>query len=125
MYTIKELTRSSKVTARTLRHYEDIGILKPGRRGQTRIYSETDKQRLEFTILSRELGFALADLAELFELYDDSQVEETQLFRLIQLLRAKKRKLEIKQTNLERMKEQIDAYEQQCLKHIVDKGLIS
>ena len=71
------------------------------------------------------LGLALADLAELFELYDDSQSEETQLFRLIQLLRAKKRELEIKQTNLEIVKEQIDTYERQCLKQIMDKGLIS
>ena len=125
MYSIKDLTKKYSVTARTLRHYEDIGILSPARHGQTRIYSDTDKQRLEFTILSKTLGIALADLAELFELYDDSQSEETQLFRLIQLLRAKKRELEIKQANLERVKEQIETYEQQCLKHIMDKGLIS
>ena len=125
MYTIRELTRECRVTARTLRHYEDLGILKPVRHGQSRIYSDKDKQRLEFTILSKSLGFALADLAELFELYDDSQSEETQLFRLIQLLRAKKRALEIKQTNLELIKKQIDHYEQQCLQHIMDKGLIS
>ena len=110
---------------RTLRHYEEIGILNPTRHGQTRVYSDTDKQRLEFTLLSKTLGLALADLAELFELYDDSQSEETQLFRLIQLLRAKKRELEIKQTNLEIVKEQIDTYERQCLKQIMDKGLIS
>ena len=125
MFTIKELTKQCNVTARTLRHYEELGILNPTRQGQTRIYSETDKQRLEFTILSKALGFALADLAELFELYDDSQTEETQLFRLIQLLRAKKRELELKQTKLELIKEQIDNYEQQCLQHIMDKGLIS
>ena len=125
MFSIKELTKECNVTARTLRHYEDIGILNPTRLGQTRIYSDTDKQRLEFTILSKSLGFALADLAELFELYDDSQSEETQLFRLIQLLRAKKRALEIKQTNLEIIKKQIDSYERQCLQHIMDKGLIS
>lgn len=125
MSTIQELTREYHVTARTLRHYEDLGILKPARHGQTRLYSDTDKERLEFTILSKSLGFALADLAELFELYDDSQSEETQLFRLIQLLRAKKRALEIKQTNLEIIKKQIEQYEQQCLQHIMDKGLIS
>ena len=125
MFGIKDLTKECNVTARTLRHYEEIGILNPTRHGQTRVYSDTDKQRLEFTLLSKTLGLALADLAELFELYDDSQSEETQLFRLIQLLRAKKRELEIKQTNLEIVKEQIDTYERQCLKQIMDKGLIS
>lgn len=125
MYTIKELTKQCGVTARTLRHYEDLGILNPTRKGQTRIYSDTDKQRLEFTRLSKALGFALADLAELFELYDDSQSEETQLFRLIQLLRAKKRELQIKQNELESVKKQIESYEKQCLQHIMDKGLIS
>ena len=125
MLSINDLTRKFNVTARTLRHYEELGILKPSRQGQTRIYSETDEQRLEFTIMAKSLGFALADLSELFELYDDSQTEETQLFRLIQLLRAKKRALEIKQKNLESIKKQIDTYEQQCLQHIMDKGLIS
>ena len=125
MFTIKDLTTEFQVTARTLRHYEELGILKPTRKGQTRFYSDTDKQRLEFTILSKRLGFALADLSELFELYDDSQTEETQLFRLIQLLRAKKRELKIKQTNLEIIQKQIEDYEQQCLQHIMDKGLIS
>ena len=125
MFTIQDLSREFHVTARTLRHYEELGILKPTRKGQTRFYSETDKQRLEFTISSKNLGFALSDLSELFELYDDSQTEETQLFRLIQLLRTKQRELKIKQGNLELIKQQIDGYEQQCLQHIMDKGLIS
>ena len=125
MFTIKELSKLHSVTPRTLRHYEDLGILKPKREGQTRLFSQTDKQRLEFTLQAKALGFSLTDLAQLFELYDEFQTEETQLFRFIQLLRTKKRELELKQSNLESIREQINTYEQQCLEHIKDKGLIS
>ena len=125
MFTIKQLAKEFNTTPRTLRYYEELNIIKPTREGSQRIYSKVDKQRLEFTLQAKELGIALSDMAEIFELYDESQKEETQLFRFIQLLRAKQRELEQKQTNLEIMKKQIDEYEQQCLQHIKDKGLIS
>ena len=125
MFTIKQLAKEFNTTPRTLRYYEELKIIKPKREGSQRIYSQTDKQRLEFTLQAKELGIALSDLTEIFELYDESQKEETQLFRFIHLLRAKQRELELKQANLEIIKKQIDEYEQQCLQHIKDKGLIS
>ncbi len=125
MFTIKQLAKEFNITARTLRYYEELNIIKPRREGNQRVYNRTDKQRLEFTLQAKELGIALSDLAEIFELYDESQKEETQLFRFIQLLRAKQRELDQKQTHLEIIKKQIDEYEQQCLQHIKDKGLIS
>ena len=125
MYNIKQLASEFEITARTLRHYEDIGILKPGRSGNNRIFTNQDKTRLEFTLKARELGFSLSELAELFELYDDSQAEETQLFRFMHLLRTKKRELDLKQKELQKIRQQIEDFEAQCLQHIKDKGLFS
>ncbi len=125
MFTIKQLAKEFKITARTLRYYEELGILNPKREGTNRLYSKLDKDRLKFTLQAKELNIALADLAEIFQLYDESQKEDTQLFRFIQLLRAKKRELEHKQESLEIIKKRIEEYEQHCLQHIKDKGLIS
>ena len=125
MYTIRQLASDFDITTRTLRHYEDIGILKPRRIGQNRIYNDRDKSRLEFTLQARDLGLSLSDLAELFELYDDSRAEETQLFRFMHLLRNKKRELEEKQKHLTVIKKQIEDFEAHCLQHIKDKGLFS
>ena len=125
MFTIKQLAKEFEITPRTLRYYEELGILKPKRIGSNRNYTKTDKDRLTLTLKAKELGIALADLAEIFELYDESQNEDTQLFRFIQLLRTKKRELEQKQTNLEIIKKQINEYERHCLQHIKDKGLIT
>ncbi len=125
MFTIKQLAKEFHTTARTLRYYEELNIIKPKRDGNKRIYNNLDKERLELTLQAREIGINLADLAEIFTLYDESQNEETQLFRFIQLLRAKQRELDHKQENLEIIKKHIDEYEQHCLQHIKDKGLIS
>ena len=69
-YTIRELTRDLGVTARTLRHYEAEGLISPERRGQTRIYSARDRARITLVLRGRRVGFSLADIGEILDLYD-------------------------------------------------------
>ena len=68
-YTIRELTREFAVTARTLRFYESEGLLSPERRGQARIYSQRDRARLTLILRGRRVGFSLAEIAEILNLY--------------------------------------------------------
>lgn len=69
-FSIRELCRQFDVTPRTLRFYEDQGLLEPRRRGQTRLYSHADRVRLGLILRGRRLGFSLAQVAELIALYD-------------------------------------------------------
>lgn len=69
-FTIRELTKEFGVTARTLRFYEAEGLLAPERRGQARIYSGRDRARLTLILRGRRVGFSLAELRELLDLYD-------------------------------------------------------
>jgi DNA-binding transcriptional MerR regulator len=71
-FTIRQLTKEFSVTARTLRFYEDEGLISPERRGQTRIYSVKDRARIILILRGRRLGFSLAEIREYLELYDQN-----------------------------------------------------
>lgn len=69
-FTIRQLTKEFSVTARTLRFYEDEGLIGPERRGQTRIYSVKDRARIILILRGRRLGFSLAEIREYLDLYN-------------------------------------------------------
>lgn len=69
-YTIRDLTKEFSVTARTLRFYEQEGLLSPERRGQARIYCGRDRARLTLILRGRRVGFSLAEIREILDLYD-------------------------------------------------------
>ena len=78
VFSIGDLAQEFDVTPRTLRFYEDRELLRPRRDGQARIYSRRDRARLKLILRGKRLGFALADIKEMIDLYDlgDSQVEQ-------------------------------------------------
>jgi DNA-binding transcriptional MerR regulator len=78
-YTIRQLTKEFSVTARTLRFYEDEGLIAPERRGQTRIYSTRDRARIILILRGRRVGFSLAEIREILDLYGVHDGGMTQL----------------------------------------------
>ncbi len=93
-YTINELSTLHDVTARTLRHYEDVGLISPLRRGTQRLYRERDRVRLQLILRGRRLGFGLAEIQEMLDLYDADPTEVTQLRHVIRQGDAKLQQLE-------------------------------
>ncbi len=69
-YRIGDLAREFDVSLRTLRFYEDRGLLHPKRAGSTRLYSHNDRQRLRIILLIKSLGFSLVDIEEMLRVYD-------------------------------------------------------
>src|SRR5690625_6188695 len=69
-YGIAELAQEFEITHRTIRFYEEQGMLCPQRRGQERIYSSKDRVELILFLRGKRIGFSLADCKELIELYD-------------------------------------------------------
>lgn len=70
-YTISDLVHEFGITARTIRYYEELGLLKPRRTaGQQRIYSRRDRARLKLILRGKLLGFSLQEIAELIQLYE-------------------------------------------------------
>jgi DNA-binding transcriptional MerR regulator len=78
-FSIRQLTKEMGVTSRTLRHYEDEGLLTPERRGQARIYSQRDRARLTLILRGRRVGFTLAEIGEILDLYDADESGVAQL----------------------------------------------
>jgi len=90
-FTIGELAREFDVTPRTIRLYEKQGLLAPERDGQRRIYSRRDRVRLKLTLRGRRIGMTLAEIREVFDLYDSSaNGEERQLQRYLTILEEKR-----------------------------------
>ena len=92
-YSIGELAKEYDITTRTIRFYEDQGLVAPSRKGQTRIYSRRDKIRLKLILRGKRLGFTLAETGRLFELYDMDKSSEKQLETIMDLISDKKNDL--------------------------------
>jgi len=84
MYTIGDLARELDVSTRTIRYYEERGLLRPQRTTNTqqRLYTPGDRVRLKLLLRARGLGFRLEDIRELFEIYDATHDERRQGQRL-------------------------------------------
>jgi DNA-binding transcriptional MerR regulator len=89
-YSISDLSKEFDITTRSIRFYEDQGLIKPSRRGQTRIYKQSDKVRLKLILRGKRLGFSLAETGRLFELYDADKSSARQLETMMELIAQKK-----------------------------------
>ena len=69
-FTISDLSSEFDVTARALRFYEDQGLISPERLGLARIYSKRDRARLAWILRAKRVGFSLAEIREMIDLYD-------------------------------------------------------
>ena len=82
-YTITDLAAEFAITPRTLRFYEDKGLLRPARQGNARIYGRRDRARLRLILRGKRLGFSLAEIQEMLDLYDVGDGQVTQLRTLL------------------------------------------
>ena len=69
-FSISDLSNEFEVTARALRFYEDQGLIAPERNGLSRIYSKRDRARLAWILRAKRVGFSLAEIREMIDLYD-------------------------------------------------------
>ena len=113
-YTISDLAQEFEVTTRTIRYYEDQGLLSPARAGLNRVFSNRDRVRLKLALRGKRLGFSLAEIRELFELYDVSRDEQRQLERFLQRLEKRRTLLEQQREDIEVMLNEIDLFARQC-----------
>jgi DNA-binding transcriptional MerR regulator len=113
-YTISDLAKEFGVTTRTLRFYEDQGLLSPQREGKNRIFSARDRVRLKLALRGKRLGFSLAEIRELFELYDISRDEQRQLQEFLARLERRRAQLEQQREDIEVMLNEINFFAGQC-----------
>ena len=92
-YSIGELAGEFDITSRTLRLYEEEGLLDPQRDGTRRIYNERNRVRLRLILRGKRLGWSLSEIRESFDLYDSSHDESAQLESMLGKLEQRRETL--------------------------------
>src|SRR6266705_512592 len=121
-YSIAELAREFDVTHRAIRFYEDEGLLSPGRDGTRRVYSKRDWVRLKLILRGKRLGFSLAEVHEMLELYDSAPDDRPQLEKFVAALAARREQLERQREEIDEVLGEIRAFERQSKKLLNSKG---
>jgi len=123
IYSVTELAKELGVTPRTIRFYEDQGLIRPQRAGNTRVYTHRDRARMILILRGKRLGFSLKDIKEFLDLYvvDTTQVEQLRV--LVTKVRGRIAQLEDQlqavQTSLDELRE----IERLSLESLKNKGV--
>ena len=115
-WTITELAQEFDVTTRTIRFYEDKGLIAPERLKQRRIYHPRDRVRLQLVMRGKRLGFSLDEIQEMIDLYDADPTESVQLKMFIIKLRERRKLLQRQRNDINKVISEIRKREQQCEK---------
>lgn len=114
-YSISDLAAEFDITTRTIRFYEEKGLLQPRRDGNTRVYSAGDRTKLKLILRGKRLGFSLEESNSIIDMYDPDQGNHEQLQMLIAKIREKRSQLEQQLHDIEGMMLDLSDAEQNCL----------
>lgn len=115
LYTIGDLARELDISTRTIRYYEERGLLNPQRTDNTRrgphrglrLYAPRDRVRLKLLLRAKGLGFALDDIRDLFEIYDATHDERRQEARLRQMIIERLEQIEAQMRDLTDLRDEL------------------
>ena len=122
-YSITELTREFGVSTRTLRFYEDEGLLHPERRGRTRLYRAADRHLLQEILRGRRIGFTVAEIREIVHVYKEPPGEIGQLKLMMKKIDEKRDDLRQKRRDIEETLAELDNVEEACLTRLAEIGV--
>ncbi|MEW9798654.1 MerR family transcriptional regulator [Alteromonas sp. CYL-A6] len=119
-YTIGELARDFDITPRSIRFYEEQGLLSPKRTGQNRVYDVKDRVRLKLILRGKRLGFSLAEVKSLFEMYDTNPNSAVQLEAMLELTEQKRAVLNQQLEDIRMLMNELDEVEARCREELAE-----
>jgi len=122
-YTITELTREFGVSTRTLRFYEDEGLVQPVRRGRTRLFRPSDRHLIRQILRGKRLGFSINEIREIIKMYKEPPGEVGQLQLMVRRIEEKREELRQKRRDLEDTLAELDQAEDACLERMAELGV--
>ena len=122
-YSITELTREFDISTRTLRFYEDEGLIHPERRGRTRLYRQADRHLIAQILRGRRIGFTIAEIREIINVYREPPGEVGQLNLLMKRVDEKRNDLKQKRKDIDETIEELDNVEEACLNRLAEIGV--
>lgn len=122
LYQISELAEEFGITTRTIRYYEEVGLLAPHRtNGAHRIYTIRDRARLKIILRGKRFGFPLSEIRELLDLYDMDRTEAPQIYKALEYGQKRMENLDEMINDLQMLKEEILSFREELLA-ILKKG---
>nr|WP_269214022.1 MerR family DNA-binding transcriptional regulator [Brucella pseudogrignonensis] len=122
-YTITELTREFGISTRTLRFYEDEGLISPVRRGRTRLFRPSDRHLLKQIMRGKRLGFSIAEIHEIVQMYREPPGETGQLKLLMKRVEEKRADLRQKRRDIDETLSELDQVEEACIERLAELGV--
>ncbi|MFZ1773828.1 MAG: MerR family DNA-binding transcriptional regulator [Rhizobiaceae bacterium] len=122
-YSITELTREFEVSTRTLRFYEDEGLVQPVRRGRTRLFRPADRHLIKQILRGKRLGFAISEIREIIQMYKAPPGEVGQLKLMMQRIEERRAELRQKRRDLEETLAELDQADDACIMRLAELGV--
>lgn len=113
-YTISDLAKEFDITPRSIRFYEEQQLMSPIRDGQSRVYVNKDRVRLKLILRGKRLGFSLAEIKNVFELYDVNSNSIPQLITMLQMTEKKKNILAQQREDIDMLLNELNELEKRC-----------
>jgi DNA-binding transcriptional MerR regulator len=123
LYSITEMTREFDISTRTLRFYEDEGLIHPERRGRTRLYRTADRHLIAQILRGRRIGFTIAEIREIIKVYSEPPGEAGQLKLLIKKVEEKRDGLRQRRKDIDETIGELDNIEESCLNRLAEIGV--
>jgi DNA-binding transcriptional MerR regulator len=117
-FSIAELAAEFGVTNRTVRFYEDEGLISPERAGTRRIYSQRDRTRLRLIMRGKRLGFSIQEIREILDLYDMEAGEVGQLSHFIEKIAERRKHLEQQRKDIAAILDELKRIEEGCVERL-------
>ena len=113
-WTIGQIAEEFGVTHRTVRYYEDQGLIAPERRGTQRVFHPRDRVRLALVLRGRRIGFDLEKIRRIVDMYDETPGEAGQLRYLLQEIGTRRAELEQRRADIDETLRELDDLEARC-----------
>lgn len=121
-FAISDLAREFGITPRTIRFWEDQGILAPDREGNKRIFTRRDRARLKMALRGKRLGLSLAEIKDLIGMYNSTEDETPQLLQCLRIMEKRRLALQQQREDIEAMLADIGQFESLCREELTRRN---
>ena len=118
-HTISELAQEFGVTTRTIRFYEEKGLISPLRQGQKRLYSNSDRVRIKLILRGKRIGMTLQECVDFIDMYDPEHNNAEQLRSLIDSVKRRRESLLQQKKDIDDMLAGLDEVQELCEESLV------
>ena len=113
-YTISELAQEFEITTRTIRFYEEKGLVHPQREGQKRLYTPSDRVRIKLILRGKRIGMSLREIVEVIDMYDPQHNNTEQLHSLLNTVAERRAALLLQKKDIDDMLRGLDEVQGLC-----------